>query len=78
MKLASSDSLATTMVLRGSAGALIGAASSPTGREGIYGVVGFAAGALLGDLGIVTLAMAALYRKATVEPSSRERDGRRQ
>lgn len=64
---AAQDQIASAMVLRGAAGAMVGAASSPRGQEGLYGVVGFAAGTLFGELGILTVAMAALYRKSTTE-----------
>lgn len=56
--------LATTMVLRGAVGTLIGAAAAPTGREGIWGAAGFVMGATFGELGIVGVALAALWRKA--------------
>lgn len=56
--------LATTMVLRGAVGTLIGAAAAPEGREGIWGAAGFVMGATLGELGIVGVALAALWRKA--------------
>jgi hypothetical protein len=60
----SSGQLATTMVLRGAAGTVIGAAVAPKGKEGIWGAVGFAMGATLGEVGIVGVALAALWRKA--------------
>ena len=56
--------LATTMVLRGAVGALIGAAAGPRGREGIWGAAGFVMGTTLGQVGIVAVALAALWRKA--------------
>lgn len=56
--------LATTMVLRGAVGTLIGAASAPRGREGIWGAAGFVLGASLGEIGIVGVALAALWQKA--------------
>ncbi len=60
----SSGQLATTMVLRGAAGTVIGAAVAPAGKEGIWGAVGFAMGATLGEVGILGVALAALWRKA--------------
>lgn len=60
----SSTQLASTMVLRGAVGVLIGAASAPRGREGAWGAAGFVAGAMLGDVGIVAVAAAALWMKA--------------
>jgi hypothetical protein len=60
---ASSGELATTMVLRGAVGTLIGAAASPAGQEGIWGALGFVMGATLGEIGIVGVALAALWRK---------------
>lgn len=59
-----SGELATTMVLRGAVGTLIGAAVAPKGTEGIWGSVGFVMGATLGEIGIVGVALAALWRKA--------------
>jgi hypothetical protein len=56
--------LATTMVLRGAVGTLIGAAASPAGSEGVWGAVGFVMGATMGELGIVGVALAALWKKA--------------
>jgi len=56
--------LATTMVLRGAVGTLIGAATAPAGKEGIWGAAGFVMGATLGEIGIVGIALAALWRKA--------------
>jgi hypothetical protein len=56
--------LATTMVLRGAVGTLIGAAVAPKGSEGIWGAIGFGSGALLGQLGILGMAVAALWKKA--------------
>lgn len=56
--------LATTMVLRGAVGTLIGAAASPVGQEGVWGAVGFVMGATMGELGIVGVALAALWKKA--------------
>jgi len=56
--------LATTMVLRGAVGTLIGAAASPAGQEGVWGAVGFVMGATMGELGIVGVALAALWKKA--------------
>jgi hypothetical protein len=56
--------LATTMVLRGAVGTLVGAAASPSGSEGVWGAVGFVMGATMGELGIVGVALAALWKKA--------------
>jgi len=56
--------LATTMVLRGAVGTLIGAAAAPPGGEGVWGAVGFVMGATLGEVGIVGVALAALWKKA--------------
>lgn len=61
---ATAGQLATTMVLRGAVGTLIGAAAAPPGREGAWGAVGFVMGATLGEIGIVGVALAALWRKA--------------
>lgn len=58
------NELAVTMLLRGAAGALAGAAAGPRGREGIWGVAGFVAGATAGEVGIVGILMAALWKKA--------------
>ena len=60
----SSGQLATTMVLRGAVGTLVGAAVAPPGREGAWGAVGFVMGATIGEIGIVGVALAALWRKA--------------
>jgi hypothetical protein len=60
---AGSGELATTMVLRGAVGTLIGAAASPPGQEGVWGAVGFVMGATLGEIGIVGVALAALWKK---------------
>lgn len=60
----SAGQLATTMVLRGAVGTLIGAAASPPGQEGIWGAAGFVSGALLGEIGIVGIALMALWKKA--------------
>jgi hypothetical protein len=59
----STGELATTMVLRGAVGTLIGAAVAPRGNEGIWGTAGFVSGALLGDWGIVALSLMALWKK---------------
>lgn len=59
-----SGDLATTMMLRGAVGVLIGAAVAPPGKEGIWGAVGFGLGATVGEIGIVGVALAALWRKA--------------
>lgn len=56
--------LATTMVLRGAVGTLVGAAASKPGSEGVWGAVGFVMGATMGELGIVGVALAALWKKA--------------
>lgn len=56
--------LATTMVLRGAVGTVIGAAVAPEGKEGLWAAVGFAMGATIGEVGIVGVALAALWRKA--------------
>lgn len=61
----SSDQLATTMVLRGAVGVVIGAAVAPEGREGLWAAAGFAAGATAGEVGILGIALAALWRKAS-------------
>ena len=61
---ATSGELATTMMVRGAVGTLIGAAVAPRSREGIWGAVGFVMGATLGEIGIVGVALAALWRKA--------------
>jgi hypothetical protein len=60
---ASSGELATTMVLRGAVGTLIGAAAAPRGREGIWGAAGFVLGVTLGQMGIVAIATVALWKK---------------
>lgn len=61
---ATSGELAATMIIRGSVGTLIGAASAPPGKEGVWGAIGFVVGATFGEIGIVGIALAALYRKA--------------
>ena len=61
---ASSGELATTMVMRGAVGTLIGAAAAPRGSEGVWAAVGFVSGALFGEIGIVGVALAALWKKA--------------
>lgn len=61
---AATGQLATTMVLRGAVGVLIGAAAAPKGSEGIWGSIGFMMGATLGEIGIIGVALAALWRKA--------------
>ncbi len=58
--------LASTMVLRGAVGVLAGAACAPRGSEAIWAAAGFVAGATLGEVGIVGLLAAALWRKAGV------------
>jgi len=60
----SAGQLATTMVLRGAVGTLIGAAAAPAGGEGAWGAIGFVMGATLGEIGIVGVALAALWKKA--------------
>lgn len=60
---ATAGQLATTMVLRGAVGTLVGAAVAPAGTEGVWGAVGFVMGAALGEIGIVGVALAALWRK---------------
>jgi hypothetical protein len=37
---------------------------APDGKEGVWGSVGFVMGATLGEIGIVGVALAALWRKA--------------
>lgn len=59
-----SAELATSMVLKGAVGALVGAASAPAGREGLWGVGGFVLGVVLGNVGVVGIAAAGLWRKA--------------
>ena len=59
-----SGELATTMVLRGSFGVLLGAAVAPRGREGIWGAAGFVVGTVLGQPGILAMALASLWQKA--------------
>lgn len=58
--------LASTMVLRGAVGTLVGAAVAPRGREGLWGAIGFVTGSLLGQYGIVAVAAYALWRKTQV------------
>lgn len=55
--------LATTMMMNGAAGCLVGAAASPKGQEGIWASIGFVMGATLGEFGIVGVALAALWKK---------------
>ena len=62
---ASSADLATTMVVRGAVGTLVGAACATPGNEGAWGALGFVVGATFGEIGIVGVALAALWRKAT-------------
>ncbi len=59
-----SNELAVTMLLRGAAGALAGAAAGPRGREGIWGIAGFVAGVTAGEIGIAGILAAALWKKA--------------
>lgn len=61
---ASAGELATSMVMRGAVGTLIGAAAAPKGGEGVWAAVGFVSGALFGEIGIVGVALAALWKKA--------------
>lgn len=56
--------LSSTMVLRGAVGVLAGAAVAPRGAEAIWAAAGFVAGATLGEVGIVGLLAAALWKKA--------------
>jgi hypothetical protein len=56
--------LSSTMVLRGAVGVLAGAAVAPRGYEAIWAAAGFVAGATLGEVGIVGLLAAALWKKA--------------
>lgn len=63
-KHADSGELATTMIMRGAFGTLLGAAVAPKGREGIWGAAGFVVGTVLGQPGILAMALAALYGKA--------------
>ena len=60
-----SGELATTMVMRGAFGTLLGAAVAPKGREGIWGAGGFVVGTLLGQPGILAMALASLWQKAS-------------
>lgn len=63
--LTDAGELATTMLMRGAFGVLLGAAVAPRGREGIWGSAGFVVGTVLGQPGILAMAMAALYQKAS-------------
>ncbi len=63
MSVVGTGELATTMVLRGSVGVLIGAAAAPKGKEGVWASAGFVSGALLGQWGIIGLALMALWKK---------------
>lgn len=56
--------LATTMVMRGAFGVLLGAAVAPRGREGIWAAGGFVVGTMLGQPGLLAMALAALWQKA--------------
>ena len=56
--------LATTMMMRGAFGVLLGAAVAPRGREGIWGAGGFVMGTVLGQPGLLAMALAALWQKA--------------
>ena len=56
--------LATTMVTRGAVAVLIGAACAPKGKEATWAAGGFVVGTLLGQPGIVAIALAALWKKA--------------
>jgi len=60
-----SGELATAMVLHGAVGTLIGAAAGPKGHEGLWGAAGFVMGAMLGQVGIVGIAFAALWQKGS-------------
>lgn len=62
--LSTSGQLATTMMLRGAVGVVIGAAVAPKGKEGLWGAAGFAMGASVGEVGIIGVALAALWQKA--------------
>lgn len=59
-----SGELATTMMMRGAFGVLLGAAVAPRGREGIWGAAGFVVGTVAGQPGILAMALAALWQKA--------------
>lgn len=61
--LTTSGQLATTMMLRGAVGVVIGAAVAPKGNEGLWAAAGFAMGATVGEVGIIGIALAALWRK---------------
>lgn len=56
--------LATTMMLRGAVGALTGAACGPKGQTGLWAAAGFFVGSTLGQAGIVSILLAALWKKA--------------
>jgi len=59
-----SGELATTMMMRGAFGVLLGAAVAPRGREGVWGAAGFVVGTVLGQPGILAMALASLWQKA--------------
>lgn len=59
-----SGELATTMMMRGAFGVLLGAAVAPRGREGIWGAAGFVVGTVAGQPGILAMALASLWQKA--------------
>ena len=56
--------LATTMLTRGSVGVLLGAACAPKGKEAVWAAGGFVVGTLLGQPGIIAIALAGLWKKA--------------
>lgn len=58
------EDLASTMVLRGAVGVLAGGAVAPKGQEAIWAVAGFVVGSTLGEIGIVGLLAASLWKKA--------------
>jgi len=60
-----SGQLATTMLLRGAVGVVIGAAVAPEGKEGLWAAAGFAMGATVGEVGIVGIALARMWGKST-------------
>lgn len=60
----SGGDLATMMLLRGSVGALAGAACGPKGQEGLWAAAGFFVGSTLGQYGVVSILVAALWKKA--------------
>lgn len=58
------EDLASTMVLRGSVGVLAGAAVAPKGEEAVWAAAGFVVGSMLGEVGLVAMLAAALWKKA--------------